>query len=241
MAATTGGAGVTLGHGALAYACARLVSMPPRLRSPGAPGRAPVQRRKVDRARREAVLLELENLLLREGFSTLTVNGMAAHLQCSKSTLYAVASSKERLVAAAIRNFFRQATERIESKIAGIDDPRERIAVYLASIGAEMSRMSAACYADMTSTEVTWEIYRLNSRAAAERVRQFVHEGVKAGAFRQVHADFVSEVVGVVIESIQHGELLSRTGLTSGDAYGELSALVLHALAPRPEDESARP
>lgn len=231
---------VTVGNGDLAFAYARLVSMPPRLRPlAGASGRGAVRRRRVDEQRREAVLLELENLLLREGFSRLTVNGMAARLQCSKSTLYAIASSKEQLVAAAIRNFFREATERIETKIAGIEDPRERIPVYLASIGAEMSRMSVACYADMTATDVTWEIYRVNSRAAAERVRHFVQEGVKAGAFRRVHADFVSEVVGVVIDSIQHGELLSRTGLTSGDAYGELSALVLNALEHRPQEETA--
>ena len=228
------GHGITGGHEGFTVPYARLVSMPPRLRPPAAvPGRGTVRRRKVDEQRREAVLLDLENLLLREGFSTLTVNSMAARLQCSKSTLYAIASSKEQLVAAAIRNFFREATERIEVKIAGIEDPRERIAVYLASIGAEMSRMSAACYADMTATDVTWEIYRINSRAAAERVRQFVQEGVKVGAFRRVHADFVGEVVGTVIDSIQHGELLARTGLTSGDAYGELSALVLNALEPR--------
>jgi AcrR family transcriptional regulator len=187
----------------------------------------------VDAERRSAVVLQLEELLLREGFSKLTVNDMAARLQCSKSTLYAVAASKEQLVAAAIKNFFRAATERIEVRIAEIDDPRERIAIYLAAIGEEMARMSADCYADMTATDLTWEIYRVNSRAAAERVRRFVHDGVKVGAFRQVHADFVAEVVSVVIDSIQHGELLSRTGLSSGDAYGELSGLVLNALALR--------
>jgi AcrR family transcriptional regulator len=208
--------------------------MPPGLRTlPGPSGRN-TRRRKVDAERRETVVLQLENLLLQEGFSGLTVNDMAARLQCSKSTLYAIASSKEQLVAAAIKHFFREATRRIEERVAQIDDPRERIAVYLAAIGGEMRRMSAECYADMTATEQTWEIYRVNSRAAAERVRQFVHDGVKVGAFRQVHADFVGEVVTVVIDSIQHGELLSRTGLSSGDAYGELSGLVLNALTHRP-------
>jgi AcrR family transcriptional regulator len=203
---------------------------------PRPPGRGATRRRKVDAERRDAVVEQLENLLLVEGFSGLTVNDMATRLQCSKSTLYAIASSKERLVAAAFKRFFRDATARIEERVARIEDPRERIAVYLASIGAEMRRMSADCYADMTATELTWEIYRTNSRAAAERVRQFVHDGVKVGAFRQVHADFVAEVVTLVIDSIQHGELLSRTGLSSGDAYGELGGLVLNALAHRPDE-----
>ncbi len=203
---------------------------------PRPPGPRATRRRKVDAERRDAVVEQLENLLLVEGFSGFTVNDMATRLQCSKSTLYAIASSKERLVAAAFKRFFRDATARIEERVARIEDPRERIAVYLASIGGEMRRMSADCYADMTATELTWEIYRTNSRAAAERVRQFVHDGVKVGAFRQVHADFVAEVVTLVIDSIQHGELLSRTGLSSGDAYGELGGLVLNALAHRPDE-----
>jgi hypothetical protein len=45
-----------------------------------------------------------------------------------------------------------------------------------------------------------------------------------------VHAQFVGESVGLLVDGIQHGDLLERTGLSSGDAYRELSGLVLATL-----------
>ena len=51
-----------------------------------------------------------------------------------------------------------------------------------------------------------------------------------AGRFRSVHAQFVGESAGLLVDGIQHGDLLERTGLSSGDAYRELSALVLATL-----------
>ena len=90
--------------------------------------------------------------------------------------------------------------------------------------------MSPACHVDMVSDEATYEIWALNARASAQRVREFINEGVAAGRFRSVHAQFVGESVGLLVDGIQHGDLLERTGLSSGDAYRELSALVLATL-----------
>jgi hypothetical protein len=90
--------------------------------------------------------------------------------------------------------------------------------------------MSQACHVDMVSHDGTFEIWALNARASAHRVREFISDGVTAGRFRGVHAEFVGESVSLLIDGIQHGELLKRTGLTSGEDYRELSGLVLAAL-----------
>jgi hypothetical protein len=94
-----------------------------------------------------------------------------------------------------------------------------------------MRQMSPACYSDMTASETADMIYKLNARASARRVRELIHEGVKAKVFRPVHVEFMAESVGILIDGIMHGQLLERTDLSSGDAYHELSALVLHAMA----------
>jgi hypothetical protein len=130
----------------------------------------------------------------------------------------------------AVRHFFRDATARVEEQVAGISDPARRIAVYLAAVGTEMRRMSQACYDDMVSHDATSGIYAVNSAAAARRVREYIHEGIEASRFRPLHAEFVGEAVGLLIDGIQHGELLARTGLSSGDAFTQLSDLVLAAL-----------
>jgi hypothetical protein len=47
------------------------------------------------------------------------------------------------------------------------------------------------------------------------------------GAFRIVNAHFVGEASALLIEGIQHGELLERTGLDSGDALRSSAILSL--------------
>lgn len=67
----------------------------------------------------------VQDLVLAEGFARLTVDDLAARLQCSKSTLYAVSSSKGYLVTKALRHFFRDATSRIEAQVAEMADPAQ--------------------------------------------------------------------------------------------------------------------
>lgn len=196
--------------------------------------------RRIDDARRDELLQQLQTIVLTEGFATLTVDDLAARLQCSKSTLYAISSSKEYLVTTAIKHFFRDATAHIEDRVAGITDPSERIAAYLAGVGTEMRRMSPACYQDMVGHDATRDIYAVNSAAAARRVREYIRHGVDTGSFRTVHAEFVGEAVSLLIDGIQHGELLTRTGLSSGDAFTELSNLVLAALTNKTDTAADR-
>jgi AcrR family transcriptional regulator len=187
-------------------------------------------RRRSDDARRQELIGRLEELILADGFSDLTMDKLATTLQCSKPTLYMVAAGKDRLVLTVLRHFFREATARIEQRVAAIADPAERIAVYLASVGEEMRRMSPKCHIDMVSDDASFDIWSLNARASAQRVREFIGEGVASGLFRGMHADFVGESVSLLVDGIQHGELLERTGLSSGEAYTQLSELVLAAL-----------
>ncbi|MGC7101846.1 TetR/AcrR family transcriptional regulator [Amycolatopsis lurida] len=201
---------------------------PPWMTPPGARG---TKTRRLPEARREELIERLEGLILAEGFARLTVDDLAARLACSKSTLYAVAASKEQLVVAAVRRFFRDVTTRVENKAGAIGDPAQRIAAYLSGLGVELQRMSPECHADMVSTPATAEIYAKNSLAAAHWVRESIQDGVATGGFRAANAEFVGAAVSLLIDGIQHGELLDRAGLSSGAAYAELSDLVLSALA----------
>lgn len=199
------------------------------------------RKRRIDDSRRDELLGRVQDIVLDEGFADLTVDGLAARLQCSKSTLYAISSSKEFLVATAIKHFFRDAAAKVEERVAGVTEPSKRIATYLAAVGDQMRRVSASCYADMVAHDTTREIYAVNSEAAARRVREYIREGVEGGCFRAVHAEFVGEAVSLLIDGIQHGQLLERTGLASGDAYSELSDLVLAALTNKRERVVAIP
>lgn len=192
--------------------------------------RRTARKRVVDTRRRDEPLRQAEAIILAEGFTTVTMDQLAQRLECSKATLYSLASTKEQLVLAVTRAFFRDATAQIEQAVQAEPDPRQRIRVYLAGVGTAMRRHSNASYDDMVGYEPTAQIYRKNS-AAAHRVHQLIEEGVQAGVFRALNGHFAAQVVAVTIDAVQSGALLESTGLTAADAFSELGDLLLDGLS----------
>ena len=89
------------------------------------------------------MLAELEELFLAEGFAQFTLDELAGRMRCSKSTLYALAPSKEQLAVKVVGHFFKGAAELIEQRVEGIDDAREIIGEYLAGVSEYLNRASA--------------------------------------------------------------------------------------------------
>ncbi|MEV6830244.1 TetR/AcrR family transcriptional regulator [Amycolatopsis sp. NPDC051102] len=181
-------------------------------------------------ARQRALLADLEALFLAEGFADFTLDDLAGRLRCSKSTLYALAPSKEQLAVKVVTQFFRGAAERIEERVAGIDDARKLIAEYLAGVSEHLNRASAAFMRDLAAFGPAREAYQLNSRFAATRLRQFIDKGVADGVFRDVHARLVAEMTGLIIEGIQTGVLGRRTDVSDAEAFTALGELLLGGL-----------
>lgn len=194
----------------------------------GAVTRAPVRR---GAARRTELLDALVGLLLAEGFASFTLDDLAARLHCSKRTLYALADSKEQLVRTAVVHFFRTATDTVESAIAEVPDPAVRLTAYLQAVADALRPASAAFIDDVAAFAPAAEIYERNTRAAARRIREFLDEGVAAGAFRDVHTGFVADVVASTMVRIQQRQVAGATGLSDAEAYTELAVLVTTGLA----------
>src|SRR3954470_8311527 len=194
-------------------------------------GDGSVRRRRVDGERRTKLLDAVEELLLAEGFTAVSMDEVAQRLRCSKATLYSVAGSKEQLVVTVTKKFFRQAPEQIEVAVAAVADPRLRISAYLAGVGEAMSRCSSDFYTDMIGFGPTAEIYGANSQSAARRVQELIAAGVEEGSLRKIDGNFAGQLVALAIEGVQSGMLLRRTGLTAGEAYQEMADLLLHGLS----------
>ncbi|MGY1901100.1 TetR/AcrR family transcriptional regulator [Nocardia gipuzkoensis] len=197
--------------------------------------RSSPRRRRVDTARHEELLAQAADIVLAEGFTSVTMDELAQRLACSKATLYSLAGTKEQLVQTITRRFFSTAADEIERTVVAESSHRQRIRTYLAGVGAAMRRHSPAFYDDMISYEPTARIYRKNSEAAARRVHELIDDGVRAGTFRDVNGTFAAQVVAVTIDAIQSGALLPTTGLSPGDAFSELGDLLLDGLS-RPTD-----
>ena len=180
---------------------------------------------------RQRVLRDrLVDLVLTQGFRHLTVDQVAAELNCSKRTLYALAASKEQLAVLAVRHFFKRSTDQVEAAIARTRAPARRVTRYLEAVAEALRPASRAFRDDVASFRPAAEIYEQNTLTAARRVRELIDEGTRAGAFRQVPAAFVSEVVTATMRRITTGEITSATGLSDAEAYSELARLVVAAV-----------
>ena len=181
--------------------------------------------------RRQAELLDqLEALFLEDGFAGFTLDDLAVRLRCSKSTLYALAGSKEQLALRVIRHFFRKATAAVEERTFTVTDPALRVTGYLTAVAAALAPARAAFHRDLEAFPPGREVYERNTALAAERVRELIADGVAQGRFREVHPALVADTVTTLMVRIGRGETARATGLDDAAAYRELAALLLHGI-----------
>ncbi|MGV9928351.1 TetR/AcrR family transcriptional regulator [Nocardia rhamnosiphila] len=193
------------------------------------------RKRRVDVARRDDLLRQVQEIFLNEGFTSLTMGELTERLHCSKATLYSVAATKEQLVVLATKQFFGESADEIEAAVAAEADPKVKILTYLGGVANAMRRNSTAFYEDMVAFAPTAEVYARNTARAAERVRELIDGGIQAGRFRATDGVFASQLVALAIEGVQSGVLLERTGLSASDAFNELAVLLLNGLLRSPE------
>jgi AcrR family transcriptional regulator len=182
--------------------------------------------------RRQAELLDqLEALFLAEGFARFTLDDLAERLRCSKSTLYALAESKERLAVRVIKHFFRKATDAVEAQTVTEADPALRVTAYLSAVARALAPAGPAFHRDLDSFAPGREVYERNTALAADRVRELIAEGVAQGRFRDVHPALIADTVTTLMFRIGRGDTARATGLDDAAAYRELAALLLHGIA----------
>jgi AcrR family transcriptional regulator len=182
--------------------------------------------------RRQAELLDqLERLFLAEGFARFTLDELAVRLHCSKSTLYALAVSKEQLAHRVIKHFFRKATDAVEAHTVIEQDPALRVTAYLTAVARALAPASPAFHRDLDGFTPGREVYERNTALAAERVRELIADGVAQGRFREVHPALIADTVTTLMFRIGRGETARATGLDDAAAYRELAALLLHGIS----------
>ena len=181
-------------------------------------------------ARQVDLLDRLTDLVVAEGFAHLTLDDLAARLRCSKTTLYALASSKDQLAVRVVNNFFRRATALVESRVEARRAPLRRIEAYLEAIAEALRPASRQFIDDVAGFELTRATYRDNAVAAGRRVRELVDDAAEDKAVAPVDGAFVATWIGITIEAIQRGDFAERAGLGDAAAFEELGRLVSRAL-----------
>lgn len=176
--------------------------------------------------RRNELFDSLIEMFLMDGFAHLTLDDVAGRLKCSKSTLYTLAGSKEKLVREVTKHFFRKATIDVEAELAKATGSLNRITAYLNAVGRALSAASEQFMMDMSNFKPAREVYEVNTKFAAARVKELINEGVAAGDFRKVNAAFAADMTSATMVRIQLGEVRARTGLGDAKAYKELASIL---------------
>ena len=190
-----------------------------------------VQGRGPRRTRRQSELLDrLLSLFLAEGFSRFTLDDLAAELRCSKTTLYALAPSKEQLAVEVVKHYFKNATAEVESAVARQTRHDRRIATYLNAVADALKPASRMFLEDIATFAPARSVYERNTRIAADRVRSLIADGIASKEFRAVDTAFAAEMMAHTMQAIQRGDIARRTGLNDAEAYRELASFVLHSL-----------
>lgn len=167
-----------------------------------------------------------------EGFAGLTLDEIAERMRCSKTTLYALAPSKPELVVEVVKQYFRDSVPRVEESVATAESAADRVTAYLLAVADYLRPLSRRFMDDLTDFAPAAEVYRVNTVAAANRIRDLIAEGIDSGEFRAVNAGFAAEMVAATMFEIHRGEMFERLELSDSEAYSELAAFVVHALAP---------
>jgi AcrR family transcriptional regulator len=188
-----------------------------------------VRGRDVVSGRTSVVLEALIDIVLAEGFADLQMADLAGRANCSKSTLYAIAPSKEQLLVTIVRTFFRRATERVEQAVDADAPAIDRIDAYLSAVATELAPASPAFFADLEQFAPAGDIYRQNTQIAASRVQELVHEAAPG-----IDPTFLGVVARLLMESIHRGDISRATGLDDSAAYRALAQLILAAISARP-------
>lgn len=180
-------------------------------------------------ARQRELFDAILTAFLREGFSTFTIDGATKRFRCSKSTLYALGTTRDEVIRRILVSFFREVARSTDAAATGRRTDAGRLEAYFSAMTSALEPTSPAFMRDVSIEPVAREIYTTNTRAATERITSIIDSGIDSGEFRPGPTQFLAEIIRAAMERIEQGENLGE--VDSRHAYEELGQLVLHGIA----------
>lgn len=179
--------------------------------------------------RHREILDQLESLFLHEGFSGFGVRELAAHVGCSRRTLYELAPSKDELVLIVFDRFLhrvgRAALESIDPSTGFADQLRS----YFLG-GLELQRISQVFGEDLADEPGVRRVFDRHYAYVMSVVEALVASGIAAGEFRAVTPRIVAVMLTGGAQLFQQPAVLADSGVDLGGATEELLDLVIGSL-----------
>lgn len=180
--------------------------------------------------RGQAVLGQLEDLFLAEGFTRFTVGDLAARLRCSLRTLYDLAPSREELVVVVLDRMLQRLGHEAEEEARRQHARIDQLYTYMNVVGQGLGRSSAKFTVDMQQTPAVQRVFDAHGAYAILLIQALIERAVVEGQFRPVHAGFAAELLAAALRCVIEPGSLASNGLTIGEALQEIARLFSHGL-----------
>ena len=179
--------------------------------------------------RHREVLDELESLFLRDGFSGFSVRELAAHVGCSRRTLYELAPSKDELVLIVFDRFLHRVGRAALDSIEPATPFSTQIRSYFRG-GMELQRISQVFGEDLADDPAARRLFDRHYGYVMAVVEELVERGIAAGEFRSVTPRIVAGMLAGGAQLFNQPDVLADAGIELTAATDELLDLVISAL-----------
>lgn len=180
-------------------------------------------------ARHREVLDHLEALFLDEGFSGFSVRELAAHVGCSRRTLYELAPSKDELVLLVFDRFLHRVGRAALDSIDTSQPFTDQIRAYFLG-GIELQRITHMFGEDLAEDPAARRLFDRHYGYVMAITEQLVQRGIDAGEFRPVTPAVVAGLLAGGSQFFNQPDVQTDTDLDLGHAVDELLDLVVLAL-----------
>lgn len=167
------------------------------------------------------MLDEVEALFLGEGFLHRSTREVAERLQCSKTSLYRLAPTREALFRRIVDRYLSElrADGRRAAEEAG--DWNAAVRAFLGAAVSGLRRASDAFIRDMSRFPATRERVREHQRQRMSDIERLLEAGIRAGAFRGFHPRVLAEMLFATVGRLTEPEVMPTLGLSISEAFEE--------------------
>jgi AcrR family transcriptional regulator len=179
--------------------------------------------------RHREVLDQLEGSFLADGFSGRSVRELAAHVGCSRRTLYELAPSKEQLVLLVLDRFLHRVGRAALDNIDPGASHADQIRAYFTG-AVELQRLTHVFAEDLADEPAARRLFDRHFEFVMSVTAGIVRRGVAAGEFRPVSPSVVAGVLAGSALYFNQSGFLAEAELDHDAAVDELLELVTRSL-----------
>jgi AcrR family transcriptional regulator len=200
----------------------------------------PVETERRLTSRQQQLLGELEALVAAEGLAELTIAEIAARVNCSLSTLYGIAPSKDELVLTVVdRRLHRIGREAIESLDASLS-PLDALRAYLRAVNAAVQPEVVSFAREFAEVAGARRLLDAHEAYVVGVTKSLLDRAVAEGQIARVDTAAVAHVLGGLLRDFVRPEVAELAAAPPRETVDAITEIVLRGLA-RSEVRAGRP